>query len=193
METILNDIINNIQLFVETSNIFLSLFIGFFIIIFESIVPILPLSVFVAVNVVAFGSIPALLISWIGTTIGCTLSFLIFRKIKNKAYNRLYKHIKIINFIDKIDSMPFSSLVMLLAMPFTPAFSINIAAGLSKMKYKKYLLALLSSKIFAIYFWTFIATTFLDSVTDIGVIIKIILLILGAYIVSKLVNKKFNL
>ena len=193
MEALLNDIVNNIQVFVETSNIFLSLFIGFFIIILESIIPVLPLSVFIAINVIAFGQVPALLISWIGTTIGCTLSFFFFRKIRNKAYNRLYKHTNLINFINKIDEMSFPSLVMLLAMPFTPAFSINIAAGLSEMKYKKYLVALLSSKIFAVYFWTFIATTFLESITDITVIIKIILLILGAYIISKIVNKKFNL
>lgn len=193
MEAILNDIINNIQTFVETSNIFLSIFMGFFIIILESIIPVLPLSVFIAINVVAFGPLPAFMISWIGTTIGCTLSFFFFRKVRDKAYNRLYKHTNLINFINKIDSMKFSSLVMLLAMPFTPAFSINIAAGLSEMKYKKYLLALLSSKIFAIYFWTFIATTFLESITDITVIIKIALLIIAAYIISKIINKKFDL
>lgn len=193
MEAILNDIINNIQIFVETSNIFLSLAMGFFIIILESIIPVLPLSVFIAINVIAFGSIPALMISWIGTTIGCTLSFFFFRKVRDKAYNKLYKHTNLINFINKIDTMKFSSLVILLAMPFTPAFSINIAAGLSEMKYKKYLMALLSSKIFAVYFWTFIATTFLESITDITVIIKIILLVLGAFVISKIINKKFNL
>lgn len=193
MENFLNDIINNIQIFVETSNIFLSLFIGFFIIILESIIPVLPLSVFIAINVIAFGQIPALIISWVGTTIGCSLSFFFFRKVRNKTYNKIYKHTKLINFINKIDTMSFPSLVMLLAMPFTPAFSINIAAGLSEMKFHKYLVALLSSKIFAVYFWTFIATTFLESITDITVIIKIVLLLLSAYVISKLVNKKFNL
>lgn len=193
MEAIINDIITNIQVFVQTSNIFLSIFIGFFIIILESIIPILPLSVFIAMNVVAFGPLPAFMISWVGTTIGCSLSFFFFRKVRDKAYNKIYKHTKLINFINKIDTMPFPSLVMLLAMPFTPAFSINIAAGLSEMKYNKYLIALLSSKIFAVYFWTFIATTFLESITDITVIIKICVLILGAYILSKIVNKKFNL
>lgn len=193
MEAILNDIINNIQTFAQTSNILLSLSLGLGIIILESIIPILPLSVFVAINVIAFGSIPALIISWIGTTIGCSLSYLLFRKIRKKAYNRLYKHLKIINFINKVDQISFPSLVCLLAMPFTPAFSINIAAGLSEMKYTKYLKALLCSKIFMVYFWVFIARTFLESITNIWTIIEILLLLIGAYIVSKLVDKKFNI
>lgn len=193
MEQIINDIINQINLIVANSNIFLSLFLGFFIIILESIIPILPLSVFIAINVIAFGSVPALFISWVGTVIGCSLSFFFFRKLRLSVYKRLYNHLKLMNFINKMDRLSFSSLVMILAMPFTPAFTVNIAAGLSEMKYKKYLMALLTSKIFAVYFWTFIATTFLQSITDITVIIKIILLILGSYIISKIINKKFNL
>lgn len=193
MENILNNIINNIEVFVATSNIFLSLAIGFGIVILESVIPILPLSVFIAINVIAFGSVSALLISWIGTTIGCSISFFIFRKLKNKAYNRLYKHLTIINFINKVDTISFPSLVCLLAMPFTPAFSINIAAGLSKMKYSKYLKALLCSKIFMVFFWTYIAKTFLESITNIYTIIEIVLLLVGAYIVSKIVDKKFNI
>ena len=193
MESFIADIVNYIEVFVENNNIFLSLLMGFGIVMIESIIPILPLSVFVAINVIAFGSINALLISWIGTTIGCTLSFFFFRKLRNKVYNKIYNHLNLINFINKIDRISFPSLVCILAMPFTPAFTINIAAGLSEMKYKKYLKALLCSKIFMIYFWVFIAKTFLESVTDITVIIKIAALIIGAYIVSKIVDKKFNI
>lgn len=193
MEAFLNDIISNIQTFVETSNILLSLSIGIGIVILESIIPVLPLSVFIAINVIAFGSIPALIISWIGTTIGCSLSYLIFTKVRKKAYNHLYKHLNVINFINKVDRISFPSLVCLLAMPFTPAFTVNIAAGLSEMKYSKYLKALLCSKIFMVYFWVYIAHTFLESITNIWTIIEIIILLIGAYIVSKIVDKKFNI
>lgn len=193
MEAFLNDIISSIETFVATSNILLSLSIGFGIVILESIIPALPLSVFIAINVIAFGAVPALVISWIGTTIGCSISFWIFRTFRKKAYDHLYKHLNIINFINKIDKLSFPSLVCLIAMPFTPAFAINIAAGLSEMKYSKYLKVLLCSKIFMVFFWTFIARTFLESVTDIWTILEIILLLIGAYIVSKIVDKKFNI
>ena len=193
MEAILTDIINNIQLFVETSNIFFSIAVGVLIIITESIIPILPLSVFIAINVIAFGPVGGFITSFIGTMIGCTLSYFLFNKLRLFVYKKLYKHTNLINFINKINDIKFSNLVLILAMPFTPAFTINIAAGLSEMKYKKYFLALLCSKIFIVYFWAFIATTFLESITDVTVIIKIAILILGAYILSKVVTKKFNI
>lgn len=193
MENILGTIIEWIELFVSTHNIFLSLLVGMLIIISESIIPALPLSVFIAINIIAFGPITGYIISWIGTMIGCTISYYFFKKIRLIAYKKLYKYNKLINFINKIDKIKFSNLVLILAMPFTPAFSINIAAGLSQMEYKKYFLALLCSKIFIVYFWAFIATTFLESITNISVIIKISVLILGAFILSKIVNKKFNL
>lgn len=193
MESIIATIVEWIELFVSTHNIFLSLLVGMLIIVLESIIPALPLSVFIAINVVAFGPIVGYIVSWIGTMIGCTISYWFFNKIRLFAYRKLYKHTKLINFINKINEIKFSNLVLILAMPFTPAFSINIAAGLSEMEYKKYFLALLCSKIFIVYFWAFIAATFLESVTDIGVIIKISILILGSFILSKIVNKKFNL
>lgn len=193
MESILTDIIGNIEYFVETSNIFFSVALGAFIVLLESIIPVLPLSVFIAINVIAFGPIGGFIISWIGTMIGCTLSYYIFNYLRLFIYKKLYKHIKLINFINKINDIRFSNLVLILAMPFTPAFTINIAAGLSEMKYKKYFLALLCSKVFIVYFWAFIATTFLESITDIAVIIKILILILGAFILSKIVARKFKL
>lgn len=193
MENILAPIIEWIEVFVNTHNIFLSLLVGMLIIISESIIPALPLSVFIAINIIAFGPIIGYIISWIGTMIGCIISYYFFKKIRLIAYKKLYKYNKLINFINKIDKIKFSNLVLILAMPFTPAFSINIAAGLSQMEYKKYFLALLCSKIFIVYFWAFIATTFLESITNISIIIKISILILGAFILSKIVNKKFNL
>lgn len=193
MENVIATIVEWIEVFVNTHNMFLSLLVGMLIIITESIIPALPLSVFIAINIIAFGPIIGYIISWIGTMIGCTISYYFFKKIKLIIYKKLHKYDKLTNFINKIDKIKFSNLVLILAMPFTPAFSINIAAGLSQMEYKKYFLALLCSKIFIVYFWAFIATTFLESITDISVIIKMSLLILGAFILSKLVTKKFNL
>ena len=193
MEEIINTLIENIQLFVLNSNIFLSILIGFLIIILESIIPALPLSVFIAINTIAFGNVVGFIISYIGTIIGCMLSYFIFKKIRLWLYEKMYKKLKFINFIERINDLNFIGLVLVLALPFTPAFSINIAAGLSNMEYKKYLLALIISKLFAVYFWGFVATTFFESVTDITVIIKMIVLMIIAYILSKIAMKKFNL
>ena len=172
--------------------IFFSISIGMIVIILESIIPVLPLSLFIAINTIAFGNVIGFIISWIATIIGCSLSYWIFRIIRRKTWLKLKDKKKYLDFIENIDRISFTKLVLILSLPFTPAFSINIAAGLADMNYKKYLFALIISKLFIVYFWGFISTTFLESITDIGVIIKILVIILITYLLSKWVMKKFD-
>ena len=193
MEQILQQIVIYIQDFVATNNIVLSIFVGSFMIALESIIPALPLSVFIAINTVAFGNLIGFVISWLSTVLGCSISFFLCRKLRNIANRKIKDDSKIINFIDKIDNIKFSNLFLILAMPFTPAFSINIAAGLSKMEYKKYFLALLFSKAFMVYFWAFVGSNIITNITDVELMIKMGLLIVILFIASKIVTKKFNL
>lgn len=88
-----------------------------------------------------------------------------------------------------IDKMKFEQLATILALPFTPAFAVNIAASLSKMKYSKYLKALIIGKAIMVYFWGFVGTTLIESLKNPKALIKIIILMLLSFIVSKIVNK----
>ncbi len=193
MEAILQQVVTFIQDFVSNNNIFLSIFVGTFSIALESIIPALPLSVFIAINTIAFGSLLGFLISWIATIIGCSVSFFLCRKLRKIAREKVKKEGKILSFINKIDKISFSSLFLILAMPFTPAFSINIAAGLSKMRYKKYFFALLTSKAFIVFFWGYVGSNIMVNITNVGLMIQMILLIVILFIVSKIVTKEFNL
>jgi uncharacterized membrane protein YdjX (TVP38/TMEM64 family) len=111
--------------------------------------------------------------------------------------DKLYKHIKIdgkiSGFLNKTNKLSFPNLVLLIAMPFTPAFAVNIAAGLSKMNTRKFVLAILIGKPFIIYFWSYVGTTLLQSVTDIYVILRILAILLIAYAVSKLIQLKLKI
>ena len=51
---------------------------GFLIIVLESIIPIIPLSVFIGINAYNFGSVFGFIISYIATICGCLLSYSIF-------------------------------------------------------------------------------------------------------------------
>ena len=52
MQDLIKDLIGQLQDLVTNNNMFISLFFGFFIIILESILPILPLALFIALNTV---------------------------------------------------------------------------------------------------------------------------------------------
>ena len=193
LEQIIGDIVENIKEIIQSNNILLSIFVGIFIVILESIIPALPLALFIAINIIALGNFFGFIISWIGTIIGCSLSFCIFRKLKNKIFKKVTKDSRILKIMRKIGNMDFSHLVIITAMPFTPAFSINIAAGLSEISYKKFLLMIIIAKISIVYFWGFIGTTLLESITDITVIIKILFLIFITFILSRIVMKHFDI
>ena len=157
---------------------------GFLIIILESILPIVPLGVFVALNIMTYGTLFGFIISWLGTVIGCMASFYLFRKIGFKYENKLILKCK--KYISKLS---YSNLVIIMAVPFAPAFAINIGAGLSNLDSKKFFSALMVGKIPMIYFWGFIGKSFLESMTDPYTISQIIVMLVIAYLVSKLVNK----
>lgn len=194
MEQVIKDCIEGLTSFVYSNNLLISLFFGIFLVILESIIPILPLALFIAINTVVFGNVIGFIISWIGTVIGCSLSFWIFRTgFSKKLYRHIEKGNKAKNLMHKISTLDFSKLVLILAIPFTPAFSVNIGAGLSKMDYKKYLLALLISKLSIIYFWGFIGSSLVESITDIGVLIKITGILIITFILSRIVIRKFNI
>lgn len=165
------------------------IFSGFILVFLESIVPILPVSVFIALNVVTYGSVIGFVISWIATVLGCMTSFYISRKFSNYI-NKKFKHNKKIKQFRKyIDKLSFSNLVILFAIPFAPAFAVNIAAGISSMDKKRFFVALGIGKIPMVYFWGFIGKNVTESLTDISVLAKMIFMIIMAYLVGKVANK----
>ena len=190
------DIINTL---IEHSTEIISnggILLGMLLIALESFIPILPLSVFVALNTHTFGLLPGILTSWLSTCLGCYISYLIFYYVSN---NIIYKHLskktmkKVDKAIDKFQNISLSNLTVIITLPFTPAFLINILAGVSGMRKKKFLLAILIGKIFMISFWGYIGKSLVESMTDITTIIIMSIMIVIAYILSKIIGKKANI
>lgn len=168
---------------------------GVFLILLESIFPMLPLSVFITLNMMSFGSFLGFLISWLSTIVGCMLSFTLFRHFFQKKLYRVIKkkeEKKFSSIMNAISNISFSNLVVLIAIPFSPAFLINIAGGLSKIKIEKFFLAIIIGKIVMVYFWGYIGKTLLESLTDITVLFKISALLVVAFFISKIVEKKLK-
>ena len=82
---------------------------------------------------------------------------------------------------------------MIIALPFTPSFLVNIAAGLSNVNKRKYIIALLVGKIFLVIFWGFVGTSLISSFKNPINLLYISLLLGACFIVSKIVSKKEGL
>ena len=194
MEATIHNLLEAIQNFAVHSNPLIGIMLGVGLIILESMIPVLPLALFIAMNTILFGNFWGFIISWVSTICGCMLSFYIFRKgISSFLYKKLPEDGHILQFMRRITEIPFADLVVITAMPFTQAFSVNIAGGLSKINPRKFLAAIIIGKLPMVYFWGFIGTTFLESLEDPIILIRIAVMLLIVYIISKIVSKKFNL
>lgn len=168
--------------------------LGCFLILIESIFPILPLFVFITINFLVFGNIVGFLVSWIFTVLGCIMSFFLFRKkIKNWLDKKMKDNAQFQKVMRVVNKVKFEQLTSIIAVPFTPAFLVNIAAGLSKMSFKKFLISLCIGKIFLVLFWGFVGTSLVQSLTHPIALIKVIILVGIAFVISKVINKKFEL
>ena len=172
------------------------LIIGFLLIIIEAFLPVLPLGAFVTLNVNAFGIFPGLLLSWIATIIGSYLMYLLCYYISTKIiYKFLKKETKekVVDKMTTFKNIKLTNLVLIITLPFAPSCFINLLAGVSNIKKEKYLLSLIIGKAFMISFWAYIGMSLIESLTDIKAIIFILLILLVAYIVSKIISKKLKI
>lgn len=167
-----------------------------FLILIESIVPALPLSVFITLLFYKFGYLSGFIISYIFTILGCIMSYKLFNsKIKNKFETYIKnKYRKMLNrLVKRINKIKFTNLCLIIAIPFMPAFLINIAAGLTNMNFKKYVYALLIGKVFLIIFWGFIGTSLINSIKNPINLVYIVIMLVICFIISKLVSKREGL
>ena len=189
MESIYEFIMNIVS---NTSS--LSLFLNCILIIIESIIPPLPLGLFITILFVNYGSFIGFIISWIFTIIGCTISFYLFQTLfKNIIDKYIRSHESANKFIKAIDNVSFGNLVLIMSIPFTPAFLVNIAAGISQIPIKKFILALIVGKISLVLFWGHVGTNLIEALKDPNKLIIVILLMVFANILSKIVNKKLKI
>ena len=167
--------------------------LGSLFIVLESIIPPLPLFVFITINFLAFGYAIGFIISWVCTIIGCVISYFLVKKFLRNSVVKKIKNVDLLNrCMHYIENMSLTKITVILAIPFTPAFMMNIAAGLVNMNFKKFFIAILVSKIFLVYFWGFVGTSLVESFQNPSSLITVVVMMLLAYGMSLIIKKVFK-
>ncbi len=166
----------------------------------ESILPCFPLAILIAVVFYTFGKFFGLVICWVFTCLGCLVSYKICRgRLRKVVVNKFIVRLseknqkKINSVMDYITSMSTSSLTVLMALPFTPAFVVNIAAGLAGVRKKKFYPALIIGKLFMVYFWGYVGASLLESIANPIILIKVVAMLIAAVVISKIATKVFKI
>ena len=104
----------------------------------ESLIPVLPLFVFITIIFIAYGYVIGFIISYFLTSLGCFFMFYLCRTVLKKVFTKRVRKIqKFDNLMKKIDKISLPNLALLIAIPFTPAFLINIGCGIVDMNKNK--------------------------------------------------------
>ena len=189
----LNSIYEFIMMLITGSS-FYGPIIACLLIFFESIIPVLPLCVFITILFLSYGFLWGYIISYLLTCLGCFFSFYLCRKYFRNYFNKRIRKIeKLDKFMKIIDNISLSNLSLLIALPFTPAFLVNVAASISDMKFKKFATSIIIGKLFMVAFWGFIGTSLIESLKNPKIMILIVLMMIIVYLISKIVNKKLKI
>lgn len=129
----------------------------------EAFLPFLPLVVFVIANGAAYGLLKGFLYSWIGTSIGSVLVFMVIRKLGNK---RIFAAIRNNKQVYKVtvwlERHGFGPLFLLLCFPFSPSSVINVVAGLSNISLQQFTLAVFLGKSVMIFSIAYIGSSIFE-------------------------------
>lgn len=168
----------------------------------EGILAFLPLFVFVTVNILSLsallgtfvGTFLGIVLSWVFSVLGCFTMFFCIRKLFSKKFrDKIKDSPKVTKFMNILDKLTYSQLVLITSIPFSPSFFINLGAGLSKVNMKKYFCALLMGKFAEMIFLGYVGVSLIECLTQPRALIKVAIIVIGGYIASVVVNKKFNL
>jgi uncharacterized membrane protein YdjX (TVP38/TMEM64 family) len=189
MEELTNIILN----FIQNSGL-LGVVLSCFILSIESIVPIIPLLVFISINFIILGPVFGFILSWIFTVLGSLFSYYLFRKKLSKKFINYTKDNEIVQrYIHILRNLSTGKILLIVALPFTPAFAVNIAAGILKIDFKKYLTAILFGKISLVIYSAYIGTSFIEGLSNPMILVNLAILILLIYLLFLIVKKSLKL
>src|SRR5699024_676739 len=166
--------------------------VGFLLPFIEAFIPVLPIIVFVIVNVNAFGFWMGTLLAWLGTVLGSYLVFICFRRLTHTRYmlrlqQRTSVH-RLIHFIDRKGVIP---IFILLCFPFTPSALVNLLVCLSHIKAHVYLVVLISSKLIMIGLIGWLGNDITTLFTDPLRLILIIIVIVVVWFIGRKLERYF--
>lgn len=160
----------------------------------ESFIPPLPLIGIVTFNIALYGPVWGFLLSWIGTSAGCTCVFLLIRHVIKSPVERMVRdNPKVKKGKQWIKDINVLTLFTVTILPFTPSAFLNLIFGLSDYDARKYLLTICTAKFLMIGFLALFGVSFVEAFKDPRMIVLSLVLVTILYVLSKWITKKHHL
>ena len=152
----------------------------------EAIFPPLPMVAIVLANVAAYGVKLGFLYSWIGSCLGCTFVFFLFRLLFRPLFAWMGKKSRKIDHARRwVKGVSVPTLFILIMLPFTPSSFVNFAFGVSDYSAPKYLITLYLAKTVMLALLAFVGESVVLSFKQPWMIAVSVAVLVLSYIISK--------
>lgn len=186
-------LLDGLILFIENAGV-IGVILSSLLIFVESIFPALPLLVFITIEYMILGKFWGFIISYIFTVLGCIMSYFIFKKGFGNKFEKLTENKKLLSkYKNLFKNISLVKLILIVSLPFTPAFIINIAAGLTKMDFKKFLISIIIGKVTLVIYEAYLGLNAVESINNPILLLKIVGVIVIVYLVYLLIKRIFGL
>ncbi len=169
---------------------------GFILAFAENFFPPIPIVAIVLANISSFGTIIGFTITFTGHFLGAVCVFLFIRNIlRPRIYKKLKPDSKFIKFENWFAKRQFHTLLVILSLPFVPYVFLNLAAGLSNISKRLYIVCLGIGNFLMTVFFTVVGVTFDNAIKskDYVALVYPLILMLVAYLIGKFVENKFEI
>ncbi len=126
----------------------LAVIISGVVVALQTFFPFIPFFLIAGVNVIVFGAVGGVLVTWLSAVTGACLSFLLARYV---AYDWAQARVGQLPFFQKLNAQAsrrgFQIILMARLIPVIPSGMINLAAGLSPIRFSAFLLATFIGKL----------------------------------------------
>lgn len=166
---------------------------GILLIMTEAFIPVLPLSVFVAINVMAFGFWQGYLYSWIGNVLASILLFSIIRRYGTTRFRKKIESNRSLNNIFVwIQQHGFMPIFILLSFPFTPSCLVCGLSALAGIRYKTFIYSIVFGKLIMILSLSFIGYNISEFLNQPIKSVVLILLTLSISFGAKMIMRRYE-
>ena len=121
---------------------------SFLLVVIANIMGFLPAILFSTANVMLFGIIPGIILSWLAEVVGATVAFLLMRTIFRASAEKLIAKNSCLTKIDNSSNENgFQAMLIARAIPYIPSGVLNALGAISKISIRDYVLATLLGKL----------------------------------------------
>lgn len=178
-----NDLANRIENFGLLAPILLAML--------ESLIPALPLVLIVILNVNIYGLWVGFFTSYLGTMLGATIMFMLYRTISYYGlHEKLHKFKSTDKIIGWVNRQTMPVIIVLSMLPSTPSSFMNLAFGLAQYSKRKYLISIAIGKIVMIGLFAFFGSVFQAQENQVWIYLGSAVLLVLTYFISKFIHKK---